>query len=179
MVRIMLQRRKVIGVLGSGRDEYREWVVPLARWLAEHGYDLLTGAGEGVMRTAAEAFIAVQGRHGVSIGIIPGEVVDGVYRPKPGYPNPHVELPVYTHLPLSGAQGQEPLSRNHLNVLTAQALVVLPGGAGTASEAALAVRYQRPAMLFGPEREFRRFPEQLERTESLERVCDWLLDTVR
>jgi hypothetical protein len=34
-------------------------------------------------------------------------------------------------------------------------------------------------MLFGPEREFRRFPEQLERTESLERVCDWLLETVR
>jgi hypothetical protein len=55
----MLQRRKIIGVMGSGREEYREWVVPLARWIAEHGYDLLTGAGEGVMRVAAEAFIAV------------------------------------------------------------------------------------------------------------------------
>ncbi len=175
----MVQRRKVIGVLGSGRDEYREWVVPLARWIAEHGYDLLTGAGEGVMRAAAEAFVAVPGRRGLSIGIVPGELVDGVYRTRPGYPNPSVELPVFTHLPLSGSQGQEPLSRNHLNVLTAQALVVLPGGAGTASEAALAVRYRRPTLLFGPEREFRRFPEPLERTDSLERVCDWLLETVR
>ncbi|WP_224360549.1 SLOG cluster 4 domain-containing protein [Hyalangium versicolor] len=175
----MLQRRKVIGVLGSGRDEYREWVVPLARWIAEHGYDLLTGAGEGVMRAAAEAFVAVPGRRGVSIGIVPGELVDGVYRPKPGYPNPSVELPVFTHLPLSGAQGQELMSRNHLNVLSSHALVVLPGGAGTASEAALALRYHKPTLLFGPEREFRRFPEQIERTGSLERVCDWLLDTVR
>ncbi|WP_224249569.1 SLOG cluster 4 domain-containing protein [Hyalangium gracile] len=175
----MLQRRKVIGVMGSGRDEYREWVIPLARWIAEHGYDLLTGAGEGVMRVAAEAFVAVPGRRGVSIGIVPGELVDGVYKPRPGYPNPSVELPVFTHLPLSGNQGQEVMSRNHLNVLTAHAIVVLPGGPGTASEAALAVRYRKPTLLFGPEREFRRFPELLERTESLERVCDWLLGTVR
>jgi predicted Rossmann-fold nucleotide-binding protein len=176
---IMFQRRRIIGVMGSGRDELREWVVPLARWIAEHGYDLLTGAGEGVMQVAAEAFVAVPGRRGVSIGIVPGELVDGVYRPRSGYPNPSVELPILTHLPLTGARGQEDMSRNHLNVLTAQALVVLPGGAGTASEAALAVRYQRPTILFGPAREFRRFPEQLERTDSLERVCEWLLATVR
>ena len=175
----MVHHRKVVGVMGSGRDEYREWVVPLARWLAEHGYDLLTGAGEGVMRAAAEAFVAVPGRRGISIGIIPGEVVGGVYQPRDGYPNPSVELPVYTHLPLRGAQGREAMSRNHLNVLSAQALVVLPGGAGTASEAELAVRYGKPTVLFGPEREFRRFPESIERMDSLERVCDWLLATVR
>jgi predicted Rossmann-fold nucleotide-binding protein len=179
MGEVMLQRRKVIGVMGSGTEEYRQWVVPLARWIAEHGYDLLTGAGEGVMRAAAEAFVAVPGRRGLSIGIIPGEVVDGVYRPRPGYPNPSVELSVFTHLPLSGAQGREPMSRNHLNILTAHALVLLPGGAGTVSEAELAVRYGKPAMLFGPEREFRRFPERLEWTDSLERVCDWLLGAVR
>jgi predicted Rossmann-fold nucleotide-binding protein len=175
----MLQRRKIIGVMGSGREEYREWVVPLARWIAEHGFDLLTGAGEGVMGVAAEAFIAVPGRRGLSIGIIPGEVVDGEYKPRAGYPNPHVELPVYTHLSLRGAQGQEPMSRNHVNVLTAQALVFLPGGPGTLAEAELAVRYRRPAMLFGPERELRKFPAELERTDSLERICDWLLGVVR
>ncbi len=175
----MLQNRKIIGVLGSGNEEHREWVVPLARWIAEHGYDLLTGAGQGVMRVAAEAFVAVAGRRGVSIGIVPGEVVGGLYQPRPGYPNPHIELPVFTHLPLSGTQGHEPMSRNHINVLTAQALVVLPGGAGTLSEAELAVSYGRPTMLFGPTSDFRRFPEHLERTESLERVCEWLLEVVR
>jgi predicted Rossmann-fold nucleotide-binding protein len=175
----MFQRRKVIGVMGSGTEEYRERVVPLARWIAEHGYDLLTGAGQGVMRAAAEAFVAVPGRRGLSLGIVPGEVVEGLYRPRAGYPNPSIELPVYTHLPLSGEEGQEPMSRNHLNVLTANALVLLPGGAGTVSEAELAVRYRKPALLFGPAREFRRFPELLERTDSLEHVCEWLLEKVR
>jgi uncharacterized protein (TIGR00725 family) len=175
----MLQRRKLIGVMGSGTEEYREWVVPLARWIAEHGYDLITGAGQGVMRVAAEAFVSVPGRRGLSVGIVPGEVVDGVYRPKAGYPNPHIELPVFTHLPLSGERGRESMSRNHLNVLTAQALVVLPGDAGTLSEAELALRYRKPALLFGPPRALHRFPEELERTDSLERVCEWLLQTVR
>jgi predicted Rossmann-fold nucleotide-binding protein len=175
----MFQRRKVIGVMGSGTEAYRERVVPLARWVAEHGYDLLTGAGQGVMRAAAEAFVAVAGRRGLSIGIVPGEVVDGRYRPRSGYPNPCIELPVYTHLPLSGEQGQEPMSRNHLNVLSANALVILPGGAGTVSEAELAVHYRKPALLFGSPREFRRFPGALERTDSLESVCEWLLGTVR
>jgi predicted Rossmann-fold nucleotide-binding protein len=179
MGRVMLQRRKIIGVMGSGREEYREWVVPLARWLAEHGYDLLTGAGEGVMRVAAEAFVAVPGRRGLSVGIIPGEVVEGVYKPPPGYPNPNVELPVFTHLPLRGARGREPMSRNHVNVLTAHALVFLPGGPGTLSEAELTLQYSKAAILFGPEREFRRFPAALERTDSLERICEWLLATVR
>lgn len=175
----MVQRRKLIGVMGSGAEEYREWVVPLARWIAEHGYDLLTGAGQGVMRAAAEAFVAVPGRRGLSVGIVPGEVVDGVYRPKAGYPNGNIELPVFTHLPLSGERGKDSMSRNHLNVLTAQALVVLPGEAGTLAEAELALRYRKPALLFGPRRALLRFPEQLERTDSLERVCEWLLETVR
>jgi hypothetical protein len=102
-----------------------------------------------------------------------------VYRPKAGYPNASIELPVFTHLPLSGERGKDSMSRNHLNVLTAQALVVLPGDAGTLSEAELALRYRKPALLFGPLRALHRFPEQLERTDSLERVCEWLLETVR
>src|SRR5687768_3435827 len=170
----MFQKRKLIGVMGSGSEEYRDWVVPLARWIAESGYDLLTGAGQGVMKAAAEAFVAVPGRRGLSVGIVPGEVVDGVYRPKAGYPNGNIELPIFTHLPLSGERGKDPMSRNHLNVLTAQALVILPGEAGTLSEAELAVRYRKPALLFGPSRALHRFPEHLERADSLERVCEWL-----
>lgn len=175
----MFNKRKVIGVMGSGQQEHRELVVPLARWIAEHGFDLLTGAGSGVMRAAAEAFIAVEGRRGISIGIVPGEVVEGDYRPRTGYPNPGIELPVYTHLPLSGEQGRDPMSRNHINVLTAHALVALPGGPGTASEATLALLYDKPLILYGPPDAFRRFPAGLERTPSLERVCDFLLSVAR
>jgi predicted Rossmann-fold nucleotide-binding protein len=175
----MHTRREIIGVLGSGKEEHRAWVEPLARWVAERGFHLLTGAGGGVMRAAAEAFVAVEGREGLSLGIVPGAVVDGTWSAKPGYPNAAVEVPILTHLPLSGEQGTEPMSRNHLNVLTARALVALPGGAGTVSEAVLALRYGRPLILFGPREAFGAFPVELERTESLERVCAFLLEAVR
>lgn len=175
----MRTRREIIGVLGSGRETHRAWVEPLARWIAAQGFHLLTGAGGGVMGAAAEAFVAVEGRAGLSLGIVPGAVEDGVWRPKPGYPNAAVELPILTHLPLSGEQGTEPMSRNHLNVLTAHTLVALPGGAGTVSEAVLALRYGKPLILFGPREAFHAFPETLERTESLERVCTFLLSSSR
>ncbi|HEX8825840.1 MAG TPA: molybdenum cofactor carrier protein [Archangium sp.] len=171
----MNTRREVIGVLGSGREEHRAWVEPLARWIAAQGFHLLTGAGGGVMRAAAEAFVAVEGRAGLSLGIVPGTVGEEGWRPKPGYPNEAVEVPILTHLPLSGARGTEPMSRNHLNVLTARALVALPGGAGTVSEAVLALRYGKPLILFGPREAFHAFPAELERTEALERVCAFLL----
>jgi predicted Rossmann-fold nucleotide-binding protein len=175
----MRTRREIVGVLGSGTEEHRAWVEPLARWLAERGFHLLTGAGGGVMRAASEAFVAVEAREGLCLGVVPGEVVDGTWRPKPGYPNPAVEVPVLTHLPLSGERGTEPMSRNHLNVLTARALVALPGSAGTVAEAVLALRYGKPLLLFGPREAFHAFPPELERTESLERVCDFLLTSTR
>ncbi|MCP3064463.1 molybdenum cofactor carrier protein [Myxococcus sp. K38C18041901] len=170
----MRKDRRIIGVFGSGRQEHLERVIPLARWIAEAGFDLLTGAGSGVMRAAADAFVQVVGRRGISIGIVPGTVKDGEYVPRQGYPNPGVELAIYTHLPLSGEQGTDPLSRNHINVLTPHALVALPGGAGTAAEAVLCARYGKPIILFGPHDAFRRFPSGLERTDSLERVAEFL-----
>jgi uncharacterized protein (TIGR00725 family) len=170
-----VRRRRVVGVLGSGHEAHGALARPLGRWLAEQGMDVLTGAGGGVMAAVAEAFIATPSRRGLSIGIVPGEVVEGRYRPKPGYPNAFVELPVSTHLPLSGEQGTQPMSRNHLNVLTAQVLVALPGGAGTLSEARLAVHYGRPLILLGPRGAFAPFPEALERAESLTRVGEFIL----
>jgi SLOG-like protein len=59
-----------------------------------------------------------------------------------------VELAIYTHLPYSGDRGKERLSRNHINVLSCDAIVALPGGAGTASEVSLAVQYRKPIIVF-------------------------------
>jgi predicted Rossmann-fold nucleotide-binding protein len=132
------------------------------------------------MRAAAEAFVQVEGRRGISIGIVPGTILgEGRYVPRAGYPNPDIEVPIYTHLPLSGEQGTDPMSRNHINVLTPHALVALPGGAGTASEAALALRYGKPLILHGPVESFRRFPAEAERTDSLERVAEFILAATR
>ena len=98
------------------------------------------------MASVSRAFCEVRPRKGLAIGVIPGgEKAEG---PESPYPNPWVEIPIRTHLPLSGDRGTEPLSRNHINVLSSCAVVVLPGGEGTASEARLAVGYGIPVAAF-------------------------------
>ena len=92
------------------------------------------------MGSVSEAFSEVTDRAGLVIGVLPGEGGETW----PDYPNPWVELPIYTHLPLSGERGSELASRNHINVLTSDVIVALPGAAGTASEVQLAVRYGKP-----------------------------------
>jgi uncharacterized protein (TIGR00725 family) len=136
-------RRPIVGVMGSGECEHAGTAEPLGRFLAGEGVHLLTGGGRGVMAAVARAFLAVQPRAGLSIGVLPSHPDDPA-RPREGYPNPFVELPIRTHLPRSGTEGESERSRNHVNVLTADAVLVLPGGAGTASEVRLALRYGRP-----------------------------------
>ena len=81
-------------------------------------------------------------REGIALGILPGEAREEggtrIYRSPDGYPNPWVEVAVRTHLPLTGASGLDERSRNHLNVLTSDVVVALPGWAGTATEMELA-----------------------------------------
>jgi predicted Rossmann-fold nucleotide-binding protein len=93
------------------------------------------------MGAVSEAFAREPDREGLVLAVLPG---DASGASPTGYPNPWVELPIRTHLPLSGEQGTDALSRNHLNVLTADVLVALPGSAGTRSEIELALRYARP-----------------------------------
>ena len=168
-------RRFILSVLGSGTEEHRDLAIPLGAWIARQNFDLLTGGGAGVMRSVSEAFTAVPQPRGVCIGIVPGEIVAGVYRTKTGYPNEFVELPIYTHLPLSGSRGTEPMSRNHLNVLSGNVLIALPGGAGTVSEAMLAVRYGKPIVLFGPSEAFADFPPQPPRVSELRGLAEFVL----
>jgi uncharacterized protein (TIGR00725 family) len=143
----MTERLPVVGVLGSGDSEHADKAAPLGRWLATLPVHLLTGGGRGVMTAVARAFEAVPGRAGLVVGIIPCSSGDPAV-PKPGYPNDFIELAIKTHLPLSGSDGTDALSRNHINVLTSDVILALPGGAGTASEVGLAVRYARPVAAF-------------------------------
>jgi len=148
-------RRTIIGVMGSGRERYEELASPLGVWLARHGYHLLTGAGEGVMACVSQAFSSVADRKGLVIGIVPAQDLyqssdRANFKPKPGYPNAWVEIPIITHLPLSGEQGKESLSRNHINILTPRVIIALPGGAGTICEIELALEYRKPVLIFDP-----------------------------
>lgn len=171
------KRLPIVGVLGSGKEPHEEEAKPLGEWLAREGVHLLTGGGGGVMEAVSRAFHHVSPRKGLVIGILPGTVTDSEYSPKPGYPNPWVEVPIHTHLPKSGVEGTDPLSRNHLNVLTAEVLVALPGSHGTASEVELALRYGRPLIAYLENREqIPELPDEVEVTSDLEAVKAFVRD---
>ena len=152
-------RRRVVAVIGSGKTA-DPCCAEVGRLLATLGFDLLTGGGGGVMEAVSRAFVETSPRAGLTIGVIPATVeplaalerrdataVD--YRLPPGYPNPWVEIAIYTHLPDSGPEGTRGSSRNHINVLSADAIVALPGEAGTESEIWLAVQYGVPVAAYG------------------------------
>jgi uncharacterized protein (TIGR00725 family) len=151
--RSALRRRRVVAVIGSGTMADHDACRQVGRLVAELDCDLLTGAGGGVMEEVSRAFAERRdelGGAGIAIGIVPGSVDDeGRYTARSGYPNPWVELAVYTHLPRSGEEGVDMLSRNHINMLSADAVVALAGGPGTQSEIALALRYRIPLIAYG------------------------------
>ena len=138
----------IVGVIGSGTKEWRERTEPFGSWLGHQPAHLLTGGGGGVMTAVCRAFCEISGRKGHTIGILPSQQDDPLCHPKPGYPNPWIEIPIHTHLPLTGHEGTEPQSRNHLTVLSSDIVVAFPGGAGTASEVSLALQYNRPLVAF-------------------------------
>ncbi len=144
----MATRLPIVGVMGSGSQPHAVRARQVGSWLARTGVHLLTGGGRGVMSAVSQAFAETVGRRGLVIGIIPSATHDPLAGPKTGYPNPWVEIPIYTHLPLSGDSGTEPLSRNHINILSANVVIALPGGPGTASEVDLALRYGRPLVAY-------------------------------
>ena len=101
------------------------------------------------MTAVSSAFASTKPRQGLVIGVVPGHKdAEGIPSPPDGYPNPYVELAIRTHLPHSGERGEDDLSRNHINILTADVVVALPGSSGTASEVRLAAKYGKPIICF-------------------------------
>ncbi len=140
------------------------------------------------MEAVSRAFFNTSPRCGLVVGIIPGAVepmarierreagaVD--YLVKDGYPNEWVELAVFTHLPDSGAEGTRATSRNHINVLSADAVVALPGREGTASEAWLAIQYGVPIVAYGVHDET--LPASVRRARNIDEVRSFLSEQVR
>lgn len=138
----------IVGVFGSGSNPHLEQSNELGSWLASLNVHLLTGGGGGVMLAVSRAFASTHNRAGLVIGIIPGQVNETgtEHGLRDGYPNPWIDIPIFTHLPDSGERGMHKTSRNHINVLTSDVIVVLPGQLGTASETELAVRYNKPVI---------------------------------
>lgn len=168
----------MVAALGGGGEPLAPAVADrcraLGELLARCGCHLLTGGGKGVMGAVARAFVAVPERRGLSLGILPGDA--GTGEPPPGYPNPSVELAIRTHLPARGERGAEPGSRNHLNVLSADALIALAGSTGTLSEIRLALRYGKPIVAFVEDTavELPGLPQQVTVLSDLDDVEAWL-----
>ena len=165
--------------MGSGKNSWKKFTIPLAQWIAQQNYHLLTGSGTGVMTSASEAFCKVENRQGLCIGIVPTETNKELgFVPKQNYPNPWVEICITT--PLATFDGNEPnqISRNHICVLSSDVIVALPGSKGTQNEVNLAIRFQKNIILFGPEKAMRDFPQTIKRTESIEEVQDFIIATL-
>jgi predicted Rossmann-fold nucleotide-binding protein len=144
------ERRKIIGVIG-GKKDFPELTIPLGQLIASRGFHLLTGAGTGIMEGVSRAFVETPDRLGLSIGIVRATAAcaspeDSSSRPFSANPvNAWIEVPIYTHLHLSS---QSCASRNHINVLTSDLIIALPGSSGTRSEVELSIQYERPLIFF-------------------------------
>jgi len=170
----MIERLPIVGVMGSHAKEWAELADQVGVLIADYGYHLLTGAGPGVMTAVARAFTEVQSREGVSLGIVPTVDYDGNYLAREKYPNPYIEIPILTPLDKKAASDSTPFSRNYVNVMTSNALVILPGEHGTKNEVSLALQYKKPMILFGPEDAFKSFPDVPTRTDDLDELKEFL-----
>jgi uncharacterized protein (TIGR00725 family) len=128
-------RRPVIGVMGAGepRPATLDAARRLGRLIAEAGWVLLTGGRPaGVMEAASAGARSVP--DSLTLGILPSG--------RDGPVSDEVDVAVFTGV------GE---ARNAINVLTSDVVVACGvEGPGTASEVALALRLDRPAILLAP-----------------------------
>ncbi|MDE2793910.1 MAG: hypothetical protein OXL34_03740 [Gemmatimonadota bacterium] len=170
-----MNRLPIVGVMGAGAHAHEHLAVPLGRRLARLDVHLLTGGGTGVMTSVSRAFAEVEDRAGLVIGILPLAEAAGGPTAGGDYPNPWVEVPVRTHM---GKLGADAFSRNHINVLTSDVVVALPGSSGTASEVALSIRYGRPLVLFGDLDRARDLPDTVATAASVDEVIAFVRDAL-
>jgi uncharacterized protein (TIGR00725 family) len=167
----MLRKLPIVAVIGQGtplKPERRELARSVGRLVALLGAHLLTGGGFGVMAAVAEGFVGVPGRIGFSIGIVPRDPNGPLDEPNHAedgtpYPNPFVEIAIHSALPPRVEDWHRLPARNHVNILSADGIIALPGGAGTRNEIEMAAAYrgelnrprsERRTVLIGPPNEF-------------------------
>lgn len=171
-----VNRLPIVGVMGSHETLWEKYADPVGELLAKRGFNLLTGAGGGVMTQVAQSFTNVKDREGVSIGILPAVDYKGQKLDKEEYPNPYIEVPMITPLSEKAQSDRMPFSRNLVNVMTSKALIVLPGSHGTQNEVSLGLHYNKPMILFGPDDAFLKFPEDPLRADEIHHVEQFLDD---
>lgn len=140
--------KTIIGVMGRGdgaSDDDKRAAFELGAMIAREGWVLLTGGrAAGVMDAATRG---AKSAGGLTVGVLPGETTEGA--------SDALDIAIVTGL------GQ---SRNNVNVLTSRVIISCgAGGAGTASEIALALKAKRNVILLGGREEARAFFASLDR----------------
>lgn len=170
----MLGKQVAIGVVGSHSEEWEEYSAPLGKMLAEEGFNLITGAGGGVMCSVSKAFAQVSERTGKVIGIVPTIDYSGEQLSRETYSNLFIDIPILVPLDKKAQNDTMPYSRNHVNIMSADAIVVLPGQHGTQNEVSLALMYEKPVILLGEAELFNSFPEAPYRAQNINDVKEFL-----
>lgn len=117
---------------GTVPDDVEAQAEALGAAIAEAGWVLLNGGrAMGVMDASARG--AAQAG-GLTVGVLPDR---GHGR---GQTSEHIQVPIYTGM----GDG-----RNAINVLSSDVVVALPGGPGTLSEVALALKARKQVVLIG------------------------------
>jgi uncharacterized protein (TIGR00725 family) len=124
--------RTIVGVMGGGTAsaEVEADAVEMGRLIAEAGFVLLTGGRDCGVMAAASRGASEAG--GLVVGVLPTEEPVGVA--------PHVDVAIPTGM------GD---ARNVINVLASRIVIAMPGGAGTISEVAHALKLGRPVVTVG------------------------------
>ena len=125
-----MPRSPIIGVMGGGTASSHDLddAYQLGGLIAQNGWVLLNGGrSAGIMEASAKG---AKNRGGLTVGILPDE--------SRRYASEFIDIPVLTGM------GN---ARNCINVLSSDVVVACPGGAGTLSEIALALKVGRPVIL--------------------------------
>jgi uncharacterized protein (TIGR00725 family) len=126
----MTPPRVVVGVMGGGQvsDAQLEMAYRLGQMIATKGWVLLNGGrAAGVMEASAKGALEAGG---LTVGVLPDD--------DRRHQSPFIQIPILTGM---GS------ARNYINALSSDILVACPGGAGTVSEVALALKHGRTVVL--------------------------------
>lgn len=119
-----MKRPVIIGVMGGGsaNDRDHKDAHHLGSLIAQQGWVLLNGGrASGIMAASAQGAAAAGG---LTVGILPDD--------NPAQAADHIQIPICTGM---GS------ARNMINVLSSRIVVACPGGPGTISEVALALKH--------------------------------------
>lgn len=120
----------IIGVMGGGNvsNKDKKTAYHLGRLIASQGWILLNGGRNcGIMEASAKG---AMNSGGITVGILPGSDYEHVSE--------------YIGIPILTGMGN---ARNCINILSSHFIVACPGGAGTLSEIALAIKNRKPLIL--------------------------------